>query len=168
MQWLMDEPLTLFDSGLYQIRKDVEKTNSKLEKGGYPFPDGFRSHYGWVDYEWKTDKIVIGFLVSAPSQEEKNIRSCKALWHNLRETVFELGGLTGSDEKLRRIEERIETYFSHSGFKRDNTPKGIGHSIAQRVNLKVKFGMNDDRLTLICEAPVLGGDFVYGGGALSK
>ena len=88
VKWLINDPVTLFEWGMYQLNLNVNKTADSLKDGGWPLPDGFRVEFGWADYDWKSNKIKIGFLVKAPSQDSKSITNCKKSWNVLRRRFF--------------------------------------------------------------------------------
>jgi hypothetical protein len=166
VKWLMNDPVTLFDWGMYQLNLNVKKTADSLKDGGWPLPDGFRVEFGWADYDWKSNKVNLGFLVRSPSQDSKNITSCKKLWHALREKFFLTEGLFYSEKSSEEVTKKlIKRYFSHTGFSRANRPKGIEKALSERLALVVRFD-TDDKVSLICETSILGGEFKFSGGAI--
>ncbi len=162
---LMDDPVTMLDWGMSRLRDTARELARDHREGGWPLPAGFETHSGWAGYDWEHDKIIVGFFVKPPPPDKRNFDSCRAVWQGLRTALFmSQGAMTGGNKvsaTRQNTEVFVTAHFLHWGFAGAAKPQHIDRGLAERIFLKVSFGVFPDT-QITCESPLAGGgDFSY-------
>ena len=132
VKYLMDETVTMFDFGLYQLEQQLDKTVDK--------------QLVWItktNYNWQENRVEMLFITHnmANIQTRADMqKACQGLVDQIRTLVD--GAL------LKRV-------FSHRGFTKSTAPKDIGSSIAELSHIIVH-GYYKDGKKLLCNAPLEG------------
>ena len=146
-KWLMNEPLTLFDWGLYRADRQAELAANWIG-------EWFDLNYSGasVDYNWDLNEIHITLF--ATQQTDILIGHCdlyrklfiKYLVTPIYWTPEEIAGIefTSSD-----IYERLDEWFSHDGFKQLSRPEDLGEKLARIVWVGVDIISNFDSTSKI-------------------
>jgi len=146
--WLMDEPLSLFDMGLYRagitanqaLNKTIAKVNKKVDA------ELIYNGSSHVEYDWKEDRIKIEWHVNyriktlvpwedkkeAIDTQEKLNKLCLSLLSRLEGNTF---GQSDSWEYYGK--EQITEHFGHSGYSRTDTPKDLYRNFASKISYAV-------------------------------
>jgi hypothetical protein len=160
----MDDPVTMLDWGMSRLRDTARELAKDYREGRWPLPAGFQTESGWAGYDWQHDKIVVGFFVKPPSPDKRDFDSCRDVWHGLRTALFiSQGPMTGGDKVAatrHNTEKLVAAHFLHWGFAKAAKPQSIDRELAQRIYLKVNFGVFADT-QIACESPLAGDDFSY-------
>jgi hypothetical protein len=148
VEWLMREPVTLFDLGMHRLTLDVAAAarswSSNTASRQLPL-------HG-VYYDWR-ERRVLAYITIRDSVSDPTERICRQTFAELLETLVEATP-TGS----RRGATYLENLFLHSGPGNFGRPRSIGEELLQMVRLEI---------TLLPPPPVFaGGRTVRCGGRL--
>lgn len=142
--WLMDEPLSLFDMGLYkttilaeeELNKFKNKVNKEIGK------DFIYSTDSSVEYDWDKDRIKIEWtifyqidtLIQSDGKPEKMDTQDK-LNQFCHYALSRLEGNTfGQSDSFENYgKEQISKLFGHSGYIKDDMPKDLYREIAGKI-----------------------------------
>lgn len=134
VQWLMNEPATLWDLGLSRIRINFaayyDRKNLRPKTRGKYTPIIF--------YDWDQNRIKIRLYVKFEAKDiddlwDGDIRtSCKAILQELNLTMH--------------TELRVGSYFSHLGFKRNSEPASLAQEIDKITVLQTKISTDQDQV----------------------
>ncbi len=156
----MDDPVTMLDWGMSRLRETARELAKQHREGGWPLPAGFQTESGWAGYELLNDKIVVGFFVTPPSKDKWRFDSCREVRQGLRTALFMSQGPVANGNKIsasrQNTEKFIAAHFSHWGFARAAEPHTIDREPAERIYVKVGFGVFSDT-HMACESPLAGG-----------
>ena len=128
--WLMSQPLTLWDKGMMAMREDAREAAKAVaaEKG--------TTHWITVAYDWKDNEIEVSFSVWGFGGELSH-QHCN---QTRRAFIFGLIGYrTDLDENeisRGRATGQIRTWFSHIGFVRKNRDKDLEKKLARIIFVK--------------------------------
>ena len=132
IKFLMDETVTMFDFGLYQLEQKLDKTvDEKLV---------------WItktNYNWQKNRVELLFITHnmANIQTKADMqKTCQGLVDQIRTAV--------DRKSLKRM-------FSHRGFTKSTAPENIGGSLAGLTDIIVH-GYYKDGKKLLCNAPLEG------------
>ena len=117
-RWLMDEPMSLFDWGLYKT--DKRMADLKQAKGAY----STEFFFGSADYDWDANRVRlrVSFIGKGTEAEcVENIKRAKGAFLNY--TWIER-------EQTKVAREVFAGLFSHEGgYKSKNQPSDIGEQL---------------------------------------
>ncbi len=118
-KYLMSEPMSLMDWGIYQASKKMES----LKDHNIAF---FSTHYmgGYAQYDWDENKItLIGMFLGNGTQDE-----CK---ENLSKLKGAFADFTLDEKEQRKVAEGVlNGLFSHkSGYQRKDRPSDVGKQL---------------------------------------
>lgn len=140
-QWLMDEPVSLWDFGMLGLREYLNGW-----KGKHPLA----SMAHGANYEWDRNRIVI-FVWT----EEKFDKSrCKDIITELRKS----GGITEQSTFLKEyvITNSIYANYFDRGFRTGNEPKDYLKRLDQIIEVKAHMTGGS------CEGPLVSSKVLYG------
>ena len=162
IQYLMKEPVTLFDLGILRLHTHVEgyATHCLQTK---PVQD----IYSTVTYDASRNNILITFVVTrkpSPQNESpafvqtssRNI--CATIIQDMRREFF-----VGRDWQVRRT-SGIYRFFAHVGFRGSREPLDCYEEIENITVLGVSVYSHKDpgKLILHGESPLMGKDIIFG------
>ncbi len=158
-QWLMNEPLTLFDWGIYRINKEIQKTVNVVNRDFFKY-DLEKSPndspvYGGVYYDWDNNEINIYLRI----RDDKSKHSVYVPTHDncvfVREwllyrltptpsNAFE----TDLDNDKFWIHFRVNNWFSNYGFSSKDRPENLGEKLARIIWVEVN--LSDGKNSISC------------------
>lgn len=143
IQYLMDEPVSLFDLGIFKMRSELD---SKFET---------KDRLVAVDYKWPENRIVITFLF--PSVRFENEYEAKERCIEFVEGIrreFDVNPKSG-DPPGPYSAFRISRYFEHSGYSKKNRPNDLSDQLYELIKIKGSMHLkNNDAFS--CQAPLAG------------
>jgi len=146
--WLMEEPVTLFDLGLFRLRRDMEAVSRWLAEQGYASETPLNGAY----YEWRERKIV-AYVSIRDSATDPSERQCHEVFG--RAVRWLIGG---APQGPRQAMFYLESLFLHQGPGNVGRPQNLGQELVEAVRMEV---------TLLSPGPVsLGGTSVRCSGQL--
>jgi len=146
--WLMDEPVTLFDLGLFRLRRDMEAVSRWLSEQGYASETPLNGAY----YEWRERKII-AYVSIRDSTSDPGERQCREVFG--RAVRWLIGG---APQGPRQAMFYLENLFLHQGPGNVGRPQNLGQELVEAVRMEV---------TLLAPGPVsLGGTSVRCSGQL--
>lgn len=152
--YLMDEPLSMLDWGIYQISKDL---------GPQLFDDaGINYGRSFASYDWDQDRLNVSYVGYIKYKDiDKGKGLCKAIINNLR-------AFFGVDIKSGKLTpfSNLGRYFTHAGFARNAQPDNVSAEISNVIQLESrimtsKSGEPPYSYVSLCEAPLLGTKVLY-------
>lgn len=124
--WLIDEPMSLFDWGIYRADKKI----SDLKIVSHMFTAQFLS--GSAEYEWDTNRIRLQVLLLGKGTEAECLKNLKTAKGGFLDFKWE------EKEQLRAAPSVFGALFSHEGgYKSKTAPADIGEEIAKISTLEV-------------------------------
>lgn len=162
VQYLMTEPVTLFDLGILRLHEYVEGyTTHFLETK--PVLD----IYSTVAYDTSQNKILISFVVTrkpdpqneSPSFVQTSSKSiCRTIIQEMRREFF-----VDRNWQMRRS-SGIYRFFAHVGFRGEREPLDCYEAIEKMTVLGVSVYSHKDpgKLILHGESPLMDKDIVFG------
>ena len=136
-QWLMNEPLTLWDRGMMRAQEEADTAGKRIAKKAGAIGLAFAS-YNWDNNEIEIKFTLIGF------QSDVSHENCNKMRRSF------IGAFPGilikGNEKLvtQLLTDQISGWFSHVGFQRKIRDEKLGEKLARiifvRVNLLGKNG----------------------------
>lgn len=117
-RWLMDEPMSLFDWGIYKTDRKVADLKVVIETYSAQF------FFGSADYDWDENRIRlrVSFIGKGTEAEcVENIKRAKGAFLNY----------TWSDREQAKVAKEVfASLFSHEGgYKSKNQPADIGEQV---------------------------------------
>jgi hypothetical protein len=112
VNYLMNEPYTLFDFGMRRINEDLHK---------YPIPNSEREAYKTARYNWDRNRIEVVLVLMETKDSEEAEKYCRAWVKHYRPRLYVniLGGA-----------------FTHRGFRRKEQPEHIGQKMCDITEIK--------------------------------
>lgn len=157
ISYLMDEPASLLDIGIYKIEKNLEIDNKKFIKE-IKYIEYVSSS---VFYSWENDTINIYRTIDAklPSKKGNDEKLCKIIIEDTKEYFIALEDQRNKTSyKSDRRNFGIASYFKHSGYKK-NIPNDFTKKIEQRT--KILVSVYTDEKYISCQSKLLDdGSFV--------
>lgn len=149
-RYLMDEPLTLFEWGLYHLDKytdHLEFTRLNLI-----------SNHSNINYDWDANRLRVEFVVYAKNKSLAHTSAkdvCKEAMRSAREDFA-----VKYDSKVREF-MGISRFFEHIEFRNSTRPKNLMAEIENATWLIVKVYASDTDTPpytnlLSCEGPLMG------------
>ena len=137
VQWLIDEPSSLFDIGMIQLDSFVKR---RLASEGHAF----------AIYDWNTNRISITVTKEIKNPDELK-ETCKLFMGYLRA----IGGVYNGKTK-NNSGSAFSIIFSHIGYQSSNQPKGLWVKLDNIIDLTVEVSAKGK--TVVCAGPLLSGD----------
>ena len=134
--FLMNEPVSLLDFGIYKLEKDLKGLGKDLAINySTPFDISVR-------YDWEKNKIVIQFTYGY----ERNPPP-KTILIGVQKVLKQIKGFLGVDPKGKVYHKRgfskVADYFSHQGYLTQNRPKELEKEIDQMIELSVIYSIQN-------------------------
>lgn len=124
--WLMDEPMSLFDWGIYKTDKKV----ADLKIASSMFTAPFFS--GSAEYEWDANRIRLRVLLQGKGTDAECLENLKVAKGAFLDFKWD------EKEQLRAAPTIFRTLFSHEGgYSLKGTPADIGDEIAKIATIEV-------------------------------
>jgi hypothetical protein len=131
-QFLMDDPVSLLDFGVYKLENEIKVHRKALVIKRQP------PHTVFVDYNWEENKIEIklayGDVGNPPIAEIK--REIITILGTLKKIL----GVSPAGKAYHKDGfSSVPEYFSHKGYISKNKPKNVEKEIDQLVEFKVVY-----------------------------
>lgn len=127
VHWLMKEPVTLFDLGIFRLQRDLREAADELAERGELPPAPRAGAY----YDWHRQRIV-AYLTITTGARHLNEAACRETYDM---TVDAL--LAGNPSGPRRAETYLENLFLHEGPGNVARPRNLAAELAAMVQLEV-------------------------------
>jgi len=168
---LMDEPVSLFEYGLYKLEKMLQNIDFSDEHYHYNNPENRllsqpQSTYSEVYYEWNRNRIVIRLHATPENPEKLSALSAKDICKRLTERVR---GLFQTHLKNNDF-YGVYRYFAHQSFtniteqEKINRIKEIENMVYIKVDVSNKIispGLIKYDIMISCESPLMEKDIYY-------
>jgi len=150
IQYLMDEPVSMLDWGIYQMDKWL-KTRSFVGSIE-PKPDL------QTTYDWDDNKIVIrvkpALLMHGFGSEKDAQKWCEDVVENVR-LFFDINLQTGKRFNPP-VPNPLYQFFIHVGYKHSTKPKDLAKELDKLV--EIRLWVSSKKRSMQCMAPLLGKD----------
>jgi hypothetical protein len=127
VEWLMREPVTLFDLGIIQLRQDLRRLAVSLSEAGHtasvPLAGAF--------YDWRTLSII-AYLTLPEGAAPATGDACRALFGQAQRELFK-----GLPAGPRRAATYLENLFLHEGPGNIGRPQNLGEQLVAAVRFEV-------------------------------
>jgi len=151
IKYLMDEPLSMLEWGMYRMNKSLDEIYGDKYNIDHDLTNIVR-------YDWDNNRIIINCIVGLYGrfEEKKQAQAaCKNIVRKYRST-FGVNADTGKPVGFGTL---YNLYFSHQGFKSPSMPKNINKDLNKIVEIRVQAYIKKDYLE--CIAPLLGKDIYF-------
>ncbi len=155
ISWLMNEPLTLFEWGIFKLEQKLNKHVKHKEMPNLHFS---------VWYYWDRNRISIFGSSSHNEQktEEEAKRLCKEIIYLVKHQ-FEINLQTGQPYEFFE-NSTLGVCFAHFGFKAVTRPEGIEKELDNITEIIAQvhtYPDGEDWKTIKCQAPLLGTQIMF-------
>jgi hypothetical protein len=151
---LMDEPVSLFDWGIFQIAQQL----SNLKVAGEDVATS-------AAYDWSTNMIKVVFAGSnfkaTGKEEAKN--TCKEIIVEVKSHLY-IDHFTGKPHSVGGLFKNsfIATAFSHAGFQRTTWPEGVAEEVENIMVIKGMVSFRPGTGGYVeCESPLLSSKVLF-------
>lgn len=144
IKYLMNEPLTMFEWGMYRLEIDINEylgslieqnvDSDKSKKETLESIMGFSDFYTKASYNWNKNRITIRIVLinkdenlSIPSRKEL----CKKYSDSIKKHFY------STDDKELRKEYGISKFFNHTHFIKNNKPDEFQDEIENIVQIRI-------------------------------
>ncbi|NQW26593.1 MAG: hypothetical protein HQ474_01665 [Flammeovirgaceae bacterium] len=131
---LMNEPLSLFDFGLYKLDKKIQNL---LMHPNFDIEEERGSAF--VSYD--LDENIIGIFISFHSVKKATNIICNGVWEfahsNLGYNRYYTGGKSSLPYHKKIVTSNYIKMFSHSGWQNKNLPKNYVEKIVDIIKINV-------------------------------
>ena len=163
VQYLMNEPVTLFDWGIIRLYDYVDEYATHYLK-----TKTVQDIYGTVRYDLFRNKIVISFVItrnpdskhaSPDSAQTSSKNICRSIIQEMRREFF-----ADRNDEVRRS-SGIYRFFAHVGARGYKEPLGCYEEIEKMTVIQVSVYSHKDpgRLILHAESPLMGNEISFSG-----
>lgn len=141
-QWLMDQPVTLWDRGM-DAMDDEAKSLYDIDSDEWLVGGTVKLFLAGAHYHWDNNEIQIGTWFRGVEDEifiDHNW--CNYVRHRVIERVLGIATRSGMDEAAAEIwtdaaTEIIADWFSHAGFQNTDRDKVLGAKMARIIFVQV-------------------------------
>ena len=146
-RWLMNEPLTLWDWGMFKASKEAEQAAEFIgERGEY-------RAFAWAHYNWNHNEIEIG-MGSLSYPGEASHENCNEVRRDFIRYFADFYSLENEDTARSSLHNNIASWFSHEGWERKVRDEELGKKMSRIIFAKVSLRSKDgivacrDRITV--------------------
>jgi hypothetical protein len=136
INWLMNEPLTLFDYGIIKMEKRLNEDKCL-----------FDSCTTKIDFNWNDNRIEI----------VKHIEMTKNVFKTTKENLKKVTNNEIISISLKFVEDNLFNYFSHKGFSKKDQPINLSDELENIVDIKVILTNHEDSYSVTCSSNLKGG-----------
>ena len=155
-QWLMNDPLTLWDHGMMRAENEADEAAQRVAKKLDIQVTG-----AWTGYSWDDNEITIGMTVRNFA-EELSHANCNEVRRFFIAELIGLGPSWGSatqqDASISYMHYKIGDWFSHMGFQRGDRDEELSEKLARIIFVRVSL-MSGSNLSesdgLYCRARIV-------------
>jgi hypothetical protein len=149
VDWLMREPVSLFDLGIYSLRRDLADAARWLLEQGLSTTMPASGAY----YDWREQKII-AYITVEDHRAEASETACRALFGRLVRRLTR-----DVPEGTRRASVYLENLFLHAGPGNLKRPRGLDAELVNSIRFEV---------ALLPPSPLGGGQGVRCAGSLDS
>lgn len=150
-RYLMNEPLSMLDFGLYILEKSIERNLTKAE---------YEKIFVFTNYDWNRNRIVIQVLINdSYNTENEGKEVCRSILNEIREQ-FAINHKTGKP-RIEKIGSTISSYFSHEGYTNNNEPKEFNLEIANITTIVVDVILTENSKVIHAEGELLSSKIMF-------
>lgn len=136
VKFLMNQPVSLLDFGIYRLEKDLKKIKKELALyHALPFDIA-------VNYDWENNKILIRLTYGYERNPPR-----KTIQKGVRHVIKQIRGFLGVDPKGKVFHKRgfskAADYFSHQGYIIQNRPEALEKDIDEMIVLNVVYSVQN-------------------------
>lgn len=161
--YLMNDPTTMLDFGMYKLEKDLNILHhinpNDLVQGIHNNGQYIRVRYSWEKN--KLNLIYNYYLKNEALKKKSGIEYCKLATNEIREGF----GASYEGEFAREMRgiNSISNYFRHAGFSNKNTPDNFMDEIENSTIISISIRSNPKNIIPFeanaeCESPLLGNE----------
>ena len=145
VNWLMDEPETLWDRGMDRINQKTERAK------GYVKSETSSAAGAWAEYDWDDNEILIRLIIldhqgEITHEECNRVRGLFLIGLGLKITQF-------ITEEW--VLSSISSMFSHVGFRKKGRDEDLGKKLSRIMFVNVRLHSLRERAGISCQARVL-------------
>jgi hypothetical protein len=175
IQYLMNEPLTMFEWGMVELKNDIDEYlgslieknifSEKSKKETLEYVMGYSDYYTYTSYDWIRNKIIVRIVLinkneKLPIISKKDL--CKKHTDSIKKHFY-----AAENEEFRR-EYGISKFFKHSHFARKNQPENFLEEIEDIVEIQINiqytkdvFLLKESGYEIVSSISPLMGDYIY-------
>lgn len=127
LEWLIREPVTLFDLGVYSLRRDLGDAARWLLDQGFAVTLPASGAY----FDWREQK-VIAYVTVADHRAESSENACRELFGRLVRRLTR-----DAPEGPRRAHVYLENLFLHAGPGNVGRPTSLGEDLVNSIRFEV-------------------------------
>lgn len=152
VDYLMNEPVSMFDYGMQKLNDELQKQRDALKVAN--LSPGLNAYYKWDSNKIRISLLYIDEKSSHKEFSESRIKSdIKKVIMHLKKVIFCVNPNTGAPAGMLGGDMLFNRFFKHAGYKTTNEPKRLGYKLTQISELIVTFMKRDNRtITCKCEA----------------
>ena len=125
-QWLMDEPLTLWDRGMIQANEAGERSAKSAAK------DHSSTIVGGARYDYDANEISLYAIVLGAGGDISH-QQCNEVRKKFIADIAILVPNAGASKLREILIDTISSWFSHEGFKRGTRDEKLGEKMAKII-----------------------------------
>ena len=138
-QWLMNDPLTLWDLGMMNMDRDAEQAAEFIQTSDSGW-------IAWARYDWDNNEIevtlgVVGFDGTATHD------TCNDTRRSFLAALLGAYDLYSEKKAGELAHQAIGWWFSHKGFERKSRDEKLEEKLARIVFVAVRLGAPDGGIT---------------------
>ena len=153
-QWLMNQPVTLWDRGMDRALSAAERAATAGARPARTFREGH------AYYDWNTNRItlqmnVIGEAGAGTHERCNELRRAflSALMFGIP-TLLDGSAKSLSAAQKKYLTEKIDGWFSHYGYRKQDRDEQLGGKMARIVLVEVVVLDEFAKRTFECRAPI--------------
>ena len=139
-QWLMNQPLTLWDKGMFEA---TEAANQAAEYVGKNIGN---ISYGRAQYDWDNNEIDVLVSVSGYSADT-NHENCNKVRRAFISYLADAFVLDNVDRARIILRLNISSWFSHHGYQNQGRDKELGEKMSRIIFVKARLWNTDGGIT---------------------
>ena len=145
-EWLMDQPVSLWDMGMTRIRQDAQRASGYLLKDAQleGVPDAY--------YDWGANEIVIGYIVFA-KDFDSNHENCNRVRYSFTRAITGLGETATSELVKEFLLSKVNFWFAHDGYRSKGRDEDLAMKMAQIIFISVR--LQQGRKIVLCKDRIL-------------
>ncbi len=127
LDWLMNEPVTLFDLGILQLRQDLEQVSRWLVDSGYTAEEPLSGAY----YEWRQG-LIVAYVTLRERTRDPTAMACRDAFGRIARRLTR-----DVPQGSRRAQIYLESLFLHQGPGNRAPSRTVGAELAEIVQVEV-------------------------------
>ena len=125
--WLMNEPVTLFDLGMFRLEQDLDRAARWLMEMGYAAEEPISGAY----YDWRQRRIIAYVSIRDPYNEPAE-PACRETYERIAREI-----VRGTPQGSRTAQIYLENLFLHEGPGNFGRPRSLGPELVDSVRFEI-------------------------------